>query len=151
MKLISIEESRKYIPVSEDYFKSPAHYYTKVEDGDGWETITYFTNRKHGLYVGKEGTEYVYILSNKAMPGLLKIGSTQINPEKRRNDISRGTGIPLEFDVEWAYRCFRAEAIEREVHKKLKEFRVNNKREFFRTDLETAIKSIEEIGDKYIK
>lgn len=150
MQRISIEESKNYIPTNEDFFNSPSYFFTIETDKEGWDVITYFTNRKRGIYVGKEGNEYVYVLSNPSIPGMLKIGSTSLSPEDRAKAISRGTGIPEEFEVIWAYQCFKAEKIEREVHKMLKEHRVNNQREFFRVELETAIEAIESIGKKYV-
>ena len=84
------------------------------------------------------------------MPGLLKIGYTKYDPEVRSKQISRGTGIPLEFKVEWAYKCFNGEEIERETHKFLKSKRISKSREFFRIELEEAKTTIQMIGEKYI-
>jgi hypothetical protein len=151
MKHISKEESLYFIPVNEDYFNSPPSYYTIEPDTDGWEIVTYFTNRRRGMYIGKEGNEFVYILQNPSFPDLLKIGSTRKAPEDRAKTLSKGTGVPNEFDVLWVYTCFKSEIIEREVHKKLKQYRVNTQREFFKIDLQTAIDSIEQIGLKYIQ
>lgn len=150
MERITKEQSYNFIPVEEDYFRTPAYYFTIEEDNDGWDIVKYFTNRKKSMYVGKEGNEYVYILTNPSFPNLLKIGSTTKAPEDRAKDLSKGTGVPQEFEVIWAYNCFKAEIVEREVHKKLKKYRVNNQREFFEIDLQTAINSIEEIGLKHV-
>jgi hypothetical protein len=151
MERITKEQSLGFIPVEEDYFRTPAYYFTLEEDGDGWDVVKYFTNRKRGIYSGKEGNEYVYILLNPSFPNLLKIGSTTKAPEDRAKVLSKGTGVPQEFEVIWVYTCFKAEKIEREVHKKLRKYRINNQREFFQIDLQTAIDSIETIGLKYIQ
>ena len=42
---------------------------------------------------------YVYVLSNPAMPGLYKIGSTR-DLTSRLKDLSNGTGVPAEFEIE---------------------------------------------------
>lgn len=149
MKRITNEEAKKFIPVSEDYSNNPPTYFTVEEGQDGWDEITYYTGKKRGLYVGREGDEWVYILSNPAMPDMVKIGYTAKDPFSRAHQISRGTGIPLGFEVEWAYKCFKGEKIEQEVHKYFKEQRVNTQKEFFRVSLEDAKSIIEQIGGKY--
>lgn len=45
-------------------------------------------------------TGYVYILSNAAMPGLLKIGKTTRTPDERARELARGTGVPGPYTVE---------------------------------------------------
>jgi hypothetical protein len=150
MKRLTDEEARAFIPCSEDYSGNPPVYFTIKTDQDGWDIITYYTGKKQGLYFGKEGDEWVYILTNPAMPNMLKIGYTKLDPFKRASQISRGTGIPLGFEVEWAYRCFKGEKIEQEVHKYFKKQRVSKQREFFRISLKEAQHIIEQIGNKYI-
>ncbi len=54
------------------------------------------------------------------------------------------------FEVEWAYKCFKGERIEQEVHKHFKKQRVNTQKEFFRVSLEEAKQIIEQIGAKYV-
>jgi hypothetical protein len=149
MQRITNEEAKKYIPCSEDYSNNPPTYFTIQELQDGWDEITYYTGKKRGLFVGREGDEWVYILSNPAMPHMVKIGYTAKDPFLRANQISRGTGIPLGFEVEWAYKCFKGERIESEVHKYFKKQRVNTQKEFFRVSLEEAKQIIEQIGEKY--
>jgi hypothetical protein len=150
MKRLTDEEARVFIPCSEDYSGNPPVYFTIKTDQDGWDIIIYYTGKKQGLYFGKEGDEWVYILTNPAMPNMLKIGYTKLDPFKRASQISRGTGIPLGFEVEWAYRCFKGEKIEQEVHKYFKKQRVSKQREFFRISLKEAQHIIEQIGNKYI-
>ena len=43
--------------------------------------------------VDKEG--WVYILTNEAMPGLVKIGYTMNDPAIRAEELSSDTGVPL--------------------------------------------------------
>lgn len=150
MERLTDEEARTFIPCSEDYSENPPVYFTVKTDQDGWDIITYYTNKKRGLYTNHEGDEWVYILTNSAMPGMLKIGYTKLDPFKRASQISRGTGVPLGFDVEWAYKCFKGERVEQEVHRYFKKQRVNKQREFFKVSLEEAQQIIEKIGNKYI-
>lgn len=150
MQRITHEEAKKYIPCSEDYSNNPPTYFTIQEQEDGWDVVTYYTGKQRGLFVGREGDEWVYILSNPSIPDIIKIGYTKSDPFNRAIQISRGTGVPQEFNVEWAYKCFKGERIEQEVHKYFKKYRVNPQREFFRVSLEEAKNVIEQIGEKYI-
>lgn len=150
MKHLSEDEAQIYIPCSEDYYNNPPSYFTTYIDSDGWDVITYYTSKKRAVYYGIEGKNWVYILSNPSMPDILKIGYTKLDPQERSNQIGRGTGIPQEFYVEWAYKCFNGEEIEREVHKYLKEQRVNTNKEFFKLSVDEAKHVIMLIGAKYI-
>ena len=63
---------------------------------------------------------FVYILENKSLPGLLKIGCTTKDPHERAKEISGGTGVTIPFQVTylWSSRnCFEHESF---VHEKLK-------------------------------
>jgi hypothetical protein len=103
---------------------------TPSAKGDGWEDVTYYTARKKNIYSNKgEGNQWVYVLSNPTTPGLLKIGYTTQTPDERAKQISNATGVALPYKVEWAFKCFDGEQLEGEVHRKLREYRVNNQRE----------------------
>lgn len=152
---ITPEEAKHYIPLKENYGNTDLEYaefftLTPSPNKDGWESVTYYTGKKVGLYSGKEGDQWVYVLSNPTTPGLLKIGYTKNTPTERAKQISSGTGVAMPYKVEWAYKCFNGETIEREVHHKLKPQRVNNNKEFFQIELEEAKKVITLIGEKYI-
>ena len=118
--------------------------------GDGWESVTYYTARKRGIYNKQgEGDQWVYILENDSQPGLLKIGYTKLTPDERAKQISNATGVPLPYKVAWAYRCFNGELLEGEVHHALKKYRVNNQREFFQIELDEAKETIKLIGENF--
>lgn len=73
---------------------------------------------------------YVYILSNPAMPGLIKIGRTSGSPGARAIALSQ-TGVPMPFKVDfsiWLPDCVDAE---RQAHSRFDKFRVSQAREFF--------------------
>jgi len=82
---------------------------------------------------------YVYILTNEAMPGLLKIGSTKRSPEQRRRELSQPTGIPIDFHIAYEIFCSEMATLEDYLHGSLGSSRINNRREFFRYDLYKAI------------
>jgi hypothetical protein len=82
---------------------------------------------------------------------MLKIGYTNLTPDKRANQISSSTGVPTPFKVEFAFNCFDGYLLEADIHRELKPFRVNNGREFFSVDLEIAKEKLEILGRKYTK
>lgn len=86
---------------------------------------------------------FLYILSNPSMPGLLKIGFSQQVPELRAAELFT-TGVPLPFIVEYYCVVDDADQIELRTHLSLKGVRCRDDREFFRIDVETARKSVEE-------
>jgi len=152
---LTVSKAKKFIPLKENYGNTDleyAKYFTLSPSarGEGWEDITYYTDKKYGLYANKgKGDQWVYILSNPTQPGLLKIGYTKNLPEKRAKQISSATGVALPYKVEWAYQCFNGEMVEREVHHKLKAQRINNSKEFFQISLEEAKEIINLIGNKF--
>jgi len=155
MKKLTVLESKQFIPLKENYGNTDLEYakyftLTPSAKGNGWEDITYYTDKKYGLYADKGlGDQWVYILSNPAQPGLLKIGYTKKFPEERAKQISSATGVALPYKVEWAYQCFNGEMVEREVHHKLKSNRINSSKEFFQISLEEAKENIILIGNKF--
>ena len=155
MERITDKVAKGFIPLRENYGNTDleyAKYFTLSPSakGEGWEDITYYTDKKYGLYADKGvGDQWVYILSNPIQPGLLKIGYTKKLPEERAKQISSATGVALPYKVEWAYQCFNGEMVEREVHHKLKAQRVNSSKEFFQISLEEAKETINLIGNKF--
>ena len=81
---------------------------------------------------------YVYVLSNPAMPGLVKVGMTRGNPSLRAAQLST-TGVPENFVVEAVFCCPDCVWFEQYVHSALSEFRVSNGKEFFRISTEAII------------
>jgi hypothetical protein len=96
-------------------------------------------------------TGYIYILSNISLPGLLKIGKTDVSPEKRAKQLG-STGVPSPFIVEFSKLVSDPTKAENEIHTILGKsgLRHSNQREFFHVDLSEAIQIVEYIGDKYI-
>jgi hypothetical protein len=156
MKRLTNIEAKTFIPLKENYgntgIENAAFFtITPSERGEGWEDVTYYTEKKYGLYADQgEGDQWVYVLSNPSLPKeYLKIGYTKLKPEERATQISSATGVPTPYKVEWAYKCFNGEIVERMTHQKLKAFRVNNKKEFFHISLEEAKDNIILIGNKF--
>ena len=75
--------------------------------------------------------DIVYVLTNEAMPGLVKIGKTsQDRPETRVNQLYT-TGVPVPFTIEYACRVVDAREVERVLHNAFDLQRINQNREFF--------------------
>ena len=118
-------------------------------DDREWEDVIYVSKRKKKVYYNGEGSYYIYILSNPVMPDIFKIGYTKYHPEKRATQISRSTGVPLPYKVEYAFKCHDGELLEKEIHRHLDYCRVNSDREYFNIPLEEAQIIIEKLGKKY--
>lgn len=86
---------------------------------------------------------WVYVLTNEAMPGLVKIGLTTRTPKERAAELSSSSGVPLPFTVAWARAVSDCATVETAVHRMLDDKRINGKRESFRVDVATARQVIE--------
>jgi len=87
---------------------------------------------------------FIYILSNPAMPGLSKIGSTEGPVRKRVMQLNSPTGVPDSFKIEAQFPVYTdPRAIEKAIHQRLDIFRLKNNREFFRLMPEYAIHVIQ--------
>jgi len=80
----------------------------------------------------------VYVLTNPAMPGLVKIGQTINEVTSRMNELNT-TGVPLPFDCLFACEVDDCKLVENSLHKAFYPHRINPKREFFEIDPEQAI------------
>lgn len=87
---------------------------------------------------------YVYILTNEAMPDLIKIGYTSRTPEERADELYT-TGVPHPFKVIHKHPCDFPDILERRMHKKLHPFRVNTDREFFRYPADDAFQLLQKL------
>ena len=80
----------------------------------------------------------VYIITNEAMPDLVKIGITSKPIEERLKELGRATGIPLPFSCYYAAEVEDAAKLEGVLHEAYKDNRINPKREFFSISPEAA-------------
>ncbi len=75
----------------------------------------------------------IYVLTNPAMPGLVKIGkTTRDNPQVRMNELNT-TGVPQSFrcDIAVEVEDEKADELEKALHKAFAPYRKNASREFF--------------------
>jgi len=76
---------------------------------------------------------YVYILTNEAMPGYIKIGLTD-KPVSERVLGLDNTSVAVPFQCYYAARVDNNQKIERALHTAFGDFRVRSNREFFKMD-----------------
>jgi hypothetical protein len=78
-------------------------------------------------------SEIVYVFTNPAMPGYIKIGKTsKDNVEERLKKLSNPSGIPMPFECPYAAVVRNATEAEKAIHDALVAYRTNPRREFFR-------------------
>lgn len=89
---------------------------------------------------------WVYVLSNRAMDGLLKIGFSTKDPLMRAKELS-GTALPYPFVVEYDVLVISPKTIEKAVHSLLADKR--EAKEFFRLSVQEAVTAIHETLEKH--
>ena len=94
--------------------------------------------------IAQPGT--VYVLTNEAMPGLVKIGKTKRGDPQVRMDELYGTGVPVPFFCEMAMRVIDLNAVEQALHTAFGPQRINPKREFFKIEPEQVTALLNVIG-----
>lgn len=86
--------------------------------------------------------EIIYILTNEAMPGYVKIGKTANNLEQRVRELSSSTSVPLPFTVFYACKVKDANFVEHQLHDAFDNNRVNPRREFFQIAPERVVAAL---------
>lgn len=84
----------------------------------------------------------IYVLTNEAMPGLVKIGLTTDSVESRIANLSSNSGVPLPFECHFAAEVpedVNLSKLEKTLHQLFAEHRVNPKREFFKVEPEKVV------------
>jgi T5orf172 domain len=90
---------------------------------------------------------YVYVLTNRAMPGVVKIGRTERDPADRAREL-RTTGVPSPFELVHSSLVDDCEGVERQIHLLLAKRGVRHlpDREFFEISSAEAIELIETLS-----
>lgn len=89
--------------------------------------------------MAEKPVQIVYVLTNPAMPGLVKIGkTTQLEVEERMKQLY-STGVPVPFDCAFACKVKDATDVEKALHLAFGMTRVNPNREFFKLEPERVI------------
>ena len=87
-------------------------------------------------------TEIIYILTNEAMPGYVKIGKTSTSFEQRIKELSASTSIPLPFTCFYACTVKDSAFVEHQLHDAFDNNRVNPRREFFQISPERVVSAL---------
>ena len=90
----------------------------------------------------------VYILTNQAMPGLVKIGMTTNNDVKERMNELFTTGVPAPFHCVKAVKSVKHKEVEKALHKALRKNRYHSNREFYEIEADHLSDLLDELGDK---
>tara|TARA_R110001592_G_scaffold329928_1_gene611926 strand:- start:347 stop:970 length:624 start_codon:yes stop_codon:yes gene_type:complete len=88
-------------------------------------------------------TGIVYVLTNPAMPGIVKIGKTARGSVEARLGELYTTGVPVPFECAFAGRVSDESKVEKAFHLAFGPYRLNPKREFFEIEAEQAIALLE--------
>ena len=88
---------------------------------------------------------WVYIIINRSIPNLIKIGFSTKDPTLRAKELG-GTGIPYDHEVIYDALVDNPRDVERLVHKELARF--NEKKEWFNCSAEIGIESIKKNSSK---
>lgn len=93
--------------------------------------------------------DYVYVMTNEgfADKNEVKIGYTN-DLDRRRKDLS-GTSVSRPFTIAYSVCVHNARSLEQFVHHELKDFRINESREFFSCGVDLAIKTIDDLMTRY--
>lgn len=88
-------------------------------------------------------SEIIYVMTNEAMPGLVKIGKTLNDISARQRNLSSASGVPLPFNVHYAAEVDDAGFVEAHLHEAFGDHRINARREFFRIAPEKVVAAIQ--------
>ena len=83
---------------------------------------------------------WVYIFTNKAMPGLVKVGYTTKGPKERARKLDH-SGVPYPYVVEYAVQVEEPHSFEQQVHRNLADCREG--KEWFRCSVTHAATAID--------
>lgn len=146
--------------------ESQIHFYTRLKPGEykkathfalvpskdkpaGWEDVIYLTEPIMDTSGGIRASEYIYVLVNRSVPNMVKVGMTTGTVDSRAREISKATGVPTPWIPVWWFRCFASSILEKRVHERLAQYRVANNREMFAVDSLAAQQVIEDIGKDF--
>lgn len=156
MKRITQEETHYYIKLDkpDPYKMRKAVAYTLTPSTDpefeGWEDVTYYGEGILDPTLSVKKPEWVYVLVNKSIPGICKIGMTTTSVSQRVQEINYATGVITPWFPVFKYKCINSRILEQAVHEHLETlgYRVNPKREGFEIPSNMAIDVIKELGEK---
>ena len=88
---------------------------------------------------------WVYIISNKAMPNLVKVGFSERDPATRAAELAAGTEVPFPFEVVYDVLVYSPYEVEQHAHRCLANLRV--RKEWFNCDWLAAVDAVRKAAD----
>ncbi len=133
--------------IGEDRAGNPIVGKTWVERTESYAVKSpesFVINNEHRIRVGND-PGIVYIMRTPAHGNdLYKVGITRRTTHDRAAELGSSTGVPLPFEVLASWKVSDCGAIEKDVHKQLKQYRLSKRREFFRTTLSSIVAAVEQ-------
>ena len=88
--------------------------------------------------------DWIYIAVNPWMPGLIKIGQSQIDAPnaKRVPELGASTGVPGNYVCKYQVAVKNYDGLEGKIHATLRKYRVNMKREHFKCSIAKAVATV---------
>jgi hypothetical protein len=90
---------------------------------------------------------WVYVITNKAMPGLVKVGFSRKDPDLRAEELGN-TAVPHPYKVQYEVLVEHPYLVEQKTHKVLRKNKEG--KEWFRCDVGDAIAAIKTVVNKKI-
>ena len=153
LKHFTEEEASRLRKIEEEQldFIEAIGYTLSPQDEQGFQLVTYYGHGLHDIIGSRMNPDWIYVLVNRSMPGIVKIGYTSLSVSARVSQINSATGIITPWWLVYKYRCAAGVVLEKEIHKHLQGYgvRVNPSREGFYIDVDTAIHVIETLGEQY--
>ena len=93
----------------------------------------------------------LYVLTNAALPGLIKVGMTTKTADVRASTLTASAAVPDDFQVDSSYKFPEGIgykdllAVERKAHERLSAFRYSDSKEFFTCTTEHAGEVLEQL------
>ena len=137
--------------IGEDEHGNPIVGKTWVERTETWSSHGFdeFVVRKAVGKIRGAKPGYLYIArSGSHGPDLYKIGKTERTPLERARELTAATGVPTPFEVLARWEVGDVDEVESEVHRRLRSYRVNRRREFFRAPLPTIVAEVARVVEE---
>lgn len=157
MKYITQDEAKQYRHLTQEYIarrgmrEVVAYTLTPIPNEPGWEQVAYYGTSWVDPTSIPQHPHYIYILVNPSVPGICKIGFTTTTVYQRVKEINNATGVITPWYPVFSYKCPNGRMLEQEIHEylALQGMRINDKREGFAIDSDSARVIIEKLGKKY--
>lgn len=91
-----------------------------------------------------DGSGWIYVLSTREQPNVLKIGLTTRSVVQRVREINAATGVLIPYAARKVFRVSSASSVETDIFRLLAPYRIRPDREFFQLPFGTAVSIIEE-------